>query len=100
MDTGFGEDLIRVLMTRTAVDALRAGRSAPAAAQQAVRHLTDRVRGHGGVILLSYAPGAAGIGLAFNTPRMAFAFATSDDTGGPTVGINPADLPGASAARL
>ena len=63
--------------------------------------LGDRVNGHSGVILLSYAPGAAGIGLAFNTPRMAFAYQTSEDVR-PTVGINQSDLPrpGRTPSRL
>jgi isoaspartyl peptidase/L-asparaginase-like protein (Ntn-hydrolase superfamily) len=88
--------LIRVLFTRTAVDALRAGATPAAAAAAAVHTLSTRVGGRGGIILLDYAtPGAAGIGLAFNTPRMAFAYQTSTDAA-PIVGIDPSDLPSAA----
>ena len=56
-------------------------------------HLTSRVGGYGGVIMLDYAhPGAAGVAVAFNTSRMAFAFQTSEDSG-PVVGLERSDIP-------
>jgi beta-aspartyl-peptidase (threonine type) len=68
--TGIGEDLMRVLMARRAVDHLTGGRHPDEAARAAVQDLGRLVNGRGGVIVLD----AAGrTGFAFNTPRMAVA---------------------------
>jgi len=90
--TGYGEDIVRVLLSRMAVDQLRAGLAAPAAAQAAVDYMAKRVGGTGGLAMLDFTTGSSGVGIAFNTPRMAFAYQTSED-GGPLVGIDPADVP-------
>lgn len=69
--TGHGEDFIRLLLARRALDAIAAGRSAQAAAIEAIRLLDRRVHGDGGLILLD----ARGrVGYARNTPSMAHAF--------------------------
>jgi beta-aspartyl-peptidase (threonine type) len=69
--TGWGEYIMRVLLSKTACDLLL---SLPAdeAARRAVRVLEARVRGLGGVILIDR---HGHYGLAHNTPRMAFAYA-------------------------
>ena len=69
--TGHGEDFIRLLLARRALDAIAMGRSAQAAAIEAIRLLDRRVHGDGGLILLD----ARGrVGYARNTPSMAHAF--------------------------
>jgi beta-aspartyl-peptidase (threonine type) len=72
--TGHGESIMRVTLARFAVDRLRAGMDATAAARAAVDELGTRVRGTGGVILID----ARGhIGMAHNTPGMSWAKAAA-----------------------
>jgi beta-aspartyl-peptidase (threonine type) len=69
--TGHGEDFIRTLLARRALDFLGGGLSAQAAASRAIRLLGERTGGSGGLILLD----AAGrVGYARNTIAMAHAF--------------------------
>jgi L-asparaginase / beta-aspartyl-peptidase len=69
--TGHGEDFIRTLLARRALDFLGGGLSAQAAASRAIRLLGERTDGSGGLILLD----AAGrVGYARNTTAMAHAF--------------------------
>jgi beta-aspartyl-peptidase (threonine type) len=68
--TGIGEDLMRVLMARRAVDHLARDRPPAMACRAAVDDLERLVQGRGGVILLDP---AGRTGFAFNTPRMAVA---------------------------
>ena len=65
--TGWGEPILRVLLAKTAVDALTRGRGADAASRAAVRELA-RISGFGGVILVAR---GGRVAAAFNTPRMA-----------------------------
>jgi beta-aspartyl-peptidase (threonine type) len=68
--TGHGESIIRALMTHFAVERLRAGDSAEAAARAAVAELVARTGGTGGIILVD----AAGrIGHFTATARMPWA---------------------------
>jgi L-asparaginase / beta-aspartyl-peptidase len=69
--TGWGESIMKVLLAKTATDLIGAGRDPMAAARQAIDILARRVGGLGGCILLD---GAGRVGLAFNTPRMAYAY--------------------------
>lgn len=71
--TGHGESIIRVTMTRTVVERLRAGVPAPEAAWGAVDELAARIAGTAGVICVDF---QGRLGLAHNTPRMSFAHAT------------------------
>lgn len=71
--TGLGEAIIRVTLTRHALDLLHHGLSPRAAAEQGVAAL-KRVGGEGGVILVS--PQGA-LAAAFNTERMAHAWVDS-----------------------
>ena len=69
--TGHGEDFIRLLLARRALDFIAAGYSAQAAATAAIRLLDSRVHGSGGLILLD---GEGRVGYARNTPTIAHAF--------------------------
>ncbi|MHA2501514.1 MAG: isoaspartyl peptidase/L-asparaginase family protein [Candidatus Kariarchaeaceae archaeon] len=84
--TGFGEDLIRVLITQRVVTYINVGMSAQKASEAAIGDLGYLVEGLGGVITLD----KSGFGLAFNTPRMAFSVQT--DTFPQFTGIEPEDL--------
>ncbi|MFW9992870.1 MAG: isoaspartyl peptidase/L-asparaginase [Candidatus Odinarchaeota archaeon] len=84
--TGYGEDLIRIIATRQAVDYLRVGLTAQQAADWTVEDLGKKAAGLGGLIVLN----RDGLGLAFNTPRMAFAYQV--DGGKLVAGIDPSDL--------
>lgn len=69
--TGHGEDFIRLVLARRALDYIAAGMSAQAAATAAIRLLDERVHGDGGLILLD---GQGRVGYARNTSSMAHAF--------------------------
>ena len=69
--TGHGEDFIRLLLARRALDYIARGYSAQAAANAAIRLLGKRVGGSGGLILLD---GQGRVGYARNTPTMAHAY--------------------------
>jgi beta-aspartyl-peptidase (threonine type) len=69
--TGWGEAIMKIVMAKTAVDLLRAGRTAQEAAGEAIRILAERTGGTGGLILLDRhgAPGHA-----FSTPHMVYGY--------------------------
>jgi L-asparaginase / beta-aspartyl-peptidase len=69
--TGHGEDFIRLVLARRALDFIADGLSAQAAATACIRLLDQRLNGRGGLILLD-AEGR--VGYARNTPAMAHAF--------------------------
>jgi len=74
--TGWGEAMIRVVMAKTVIDMMEAnGGKAQAAADQGIELLRRKADGYGGVIVLN-ALGECGV--AFNTPRMARAYITSE----------------------
>ncbi len=82
--TGWGEAIMKIVMAKTAVDLLRpavagARHTVPAsphdAAETCVRLLAERAQGRGGLILLDR-DGRPGV--AFNTPRMAYAYMSAD----------------------
>jgi beta-aspartyl-peptidase (threonine type) len=73
--TGWGEPIMKLVLGKWAVDHVAAGDSPQQAAGEAIAYLFNRLGGHGGMILL----GPDGrIGLAHNTPRMAWGIATSE----------------------
>jgi beta-aspartyl-peptidase (threonine type) len=80
--TGWGESIIKVLLAKTATDLIGAGHDPMLAANMAIDVLARRVGGYGGCILLD---GRGRVGLAFNTPRMAYAYRTEE--GAPVVGV-------------
>ena len=72
--TGWGEPIMKLVLGKWAVDRVEAGTSPQAAADAAIVRLYNRLGGHGGIILL----GPDGrIGIAHNTPRMAWAYVTA-----------------------
>ena len=71
--TGWGEPIMKLVLGKWAVDRVEAGATPQQAAEDAIAYLYRRLGGHGGVILL----GPDGrVGLAHNTPRMAWGLAT------------------------
>jgi L-asparaginase / beta-aspartyl-peptidase len=71
--TGWGEPIMKLVLGKWAVDRVAAGASPDEAAHEAINYLFDRLGGHGGIILL----GPDGrVGLAHNTPRMAWGLQT------------------------
>jgi beta-aspartyl-peptidase (threonine type) len=69
--TGHGERFIQLTMARLAADLVGRGLPPPAAAREAMRVLSERVRGEGGLIVV----GPAGEpGFAYNTPLMSRAW--------------------------
>jgi beta-aspartyl-peptidase (threonine type) len=79
--TGWGEPIMKLVLGKWAVDRVAAGAAPEQAASDAIAYLFTRLGGHGGIILL----GPDGrLGLAHNTPRMAWGVATVE---GQKVGI-------------
>jgi len=79
--TGWGEPIMKLVLGKWAVDRVAAGVAPEQAASDAIAYLFKRLGGHGGIILL----GPDGrIGLAHNTPRMAWGIA---EASGMQVGI-------------
>jgi len=73
--TGWGEPIMKLVLGKWAVDRVAAGAEPQQAASDAIAYLYDRLGGHGGAILL----GPDGrIGLAHNTPRMAWGVANRE----------------------
>ncbi len=73
--TGWGEPIMKLVLGKWAVDRVQAGAAPQAAAEAAIAYLHERLGGHGGVILL----GPDGrVGMAHNTPRMAWGLATPE----------------------
>jgi beta-aspartyl-peptidase (threonine type) len=71
--TGWGEPIMKLVLGKWAVDRVAAGASPDEAAQEAIAYLYNRLGGHGGIILL----GPDGrVGMAHNTPRMAWGLQT------------------------
>ena len=80
--TGWGEPIMKLVLGKWAVDRVAAGSSPQVAATAAIDYLYQRLGGHGGIILL----GPDGrIGLAHNTPRMAWGL---HDSTGPKLGTD------------
>ncbi len=79
--TGWGEPIMKLVLGKWAVDRVAAGNSPAEAATAAIAYLYDRLGGHGGIILL----GPDGrVGMAHNTPRMAWGLQTPE---GPRLGV-------------
>jgi beta-aspartyl-peptidase (threonine type) len=75
--TGWGEPIMKLVLGKWAVDRVQSGASPQQAATDAITYLHSRLGGHGGIILL----GPDGeIGIAHNTPRMAWGLATAQGT--------------------
>ncbi|MEK6607661.1 MAG: isoaspartyl peptidase/L-asparaginase [Myxococcota bacterium] len=70
--TGHGESIMRALLAREAIDRLRAGADATAAARAAIGELAARTRGRAGLIVVDT---NGSVGMAHNTSGMSFAVA-------------------------
>lgn len=68
--TGWGEPLMRIVASKTACDFLRQGMDAQEAAEALIELLYRRVGGYGGIIIVDR---NGRIGMAHNTPHMAYA---------------------------
>jgi L-asparaginase / beta-aspartyl-peptidase len=73
--TGWGEPIMKLVLGKWAVDRVASGASPQQASTAAIDYLFTRLGGHGGIILLG--PDGS-IGIAHNTPRMAWGIATAD----------------------
>jgi beta-aspartyl-peptidase (threonine type) len=71
--TGWGEPIMKLVLAKWTADRIAAGNLPEWAAQEAMNYLKQRVNGHGGIIVLDR---EGHIGIAHNTPRMAFAYKT------------------------
>lgn len=71
--TGWGEPIMKLVLAKWTADRIAAGNLPEWAAQEAMNYLKQRVNGHGGIIVLNP---EGHIGIAHNTPRMAWAFRT------------------------
>ena len=74
--TGWGEPIMKLVLAKWAADRVAAGNLPEWAAAEAINYLQSRVSGHGGIILLD---SRGRIGIAHNTPRMAWAFKTGNE---------------------
>ncbi len=74
--TGYGEALMRVVISKRVCDLVGSGLSAAAACQAAIRLLEERTGGDGGLIAID---ARGGVGWAFNTEGMAYAYAVGDN---------------------
>jgi beta-aspartyl-peptidase (threonine type) len=72
--TGWGEPIMKLVLAKWAADRVESGSHPEWAAKEAMNYLKQRVRGHGGIILLD---SQGRFGIAHNTPRMAWAFRTT-----------------------
>jgi len=85
--TGWGEGILRVVMTKTALDRVRAGDDLQQAAAHALADLRA-IGGKGGLILVDPRGNAAAV---FTTPRMARGVAT--EAHGPFAAVEPRERP-------
>ncbi|HUD56824.1 MAG TPA: isoaspartyl peptidase/L-asparaginase [Terracidiphilus sp.] len=71
--TGWGEPIMKLVLAKWTADRVSAGNLPEWAAQEAMTYLKQRLNGHGGIIVLNP---EGHIGIAHNTPRMAWAYKT------------------------
>lgn len=69
--TGHGEKIMRVTLAKTIIGLMEQGLSAQKAAEAGIDILWNRVHGRGGVIVIDK---SGNVGVAYNTPRMAYAY--------------------------
>ena len=73
--TGWGEPIMKLVLAKRAADRVREGRTPETASNESITYLKTRLNGHGGMILLDR---QGRIGIAHNTPRMAWAYKNID----------------------
>jgi beta-aspartyl-peptidase (threonine type) len=78
--TGWGEPIMKLVLAKWTADRIAAGNMPEWSAKEAMNYLKQRLNGHGGIIILNR---LGQIGIAHNTPRMAWAYKTvqSQDAG-------------------
>lgn len=76
--TGWGEPMMKLVLSKWAADRVEMGEAPQQVAEEAIQRLYKRLNGHGGIILLD-AQGR--VGLAHNTPRMAWAWRRASGQG-------------------
>jgi L-asparaginase / beta-aspartyl-peptidase len=69
--TGWGEPMMKLVLSKWAADRVELGDAPQQVAEAAIERLFKRLKGHGGIILLDT---QGRMGLAHNTPRMAWAW--------------------------
>jgi beta-aspartyl-peptidase (threonine type) len=72
--TGWGEPIMKLVLAKWTADRVAAGNLPEWAALEAMNYLKQRLNGHGGIIMLN---GQGQVGIAHNTPRMAWACKTA-----------------------
>jgi beta-aspartyl-peptidase (threonine type) len=75
--TGWGEPMIKLVLSKWTADRVEQGTVPQEAAQRALYYLKSRLNGHGGIILLD---SRGRVGIAHNTPRMAWAMTSPTQT--------------------
>ncbi len=75
--TGWGEPIMKLVLAKWAADRVASGNLPQWVAEEAMNYLKERVNGHGGIILLD---SKGHIGVAHNTPRMAWARRSAEKT--------------------
>jgi beta-aspartyl-peptidase (threonine type) len=68
--TGWGEPMMKLVLSKWTADRIEQGLVPQEAAQRALFYLKSRLKGHGGIIVLDV---RSRVGIAHNTPRMAWA---------------------------
>jgi beta-aspartyl-peptidase (threonine type) len=75
--TGWGEPMMKLVLSKWTADRVEQGLVPQEAAQRALYYLKARLNGHGGIILLDR---NGRVGIAHNTPRMAWAMVSPAST--------------------
>jgi L-asparaginase / beta-aspartyl-peptidase len=73
--TGWGEPIMKLVLAKWAADRVRTGGAPDLVATEAMSYLQQRLKGHGGIILLDQ---RGRFGIAHNTPRMAWAYRSTE----------------------
>ncbi len=73
--TGWGEPIMKLVLGKWAVDQVQGGATPQEAATDAIAYLYTRLEGYGGIILMDR---RGRVGLAHNTPGMAWGLAAAD----------------------
>ncbi len=75
--TGWGEPMMKLVLSKWAADRVEEGLAPQEAAQRALYYLKKRLNGHGGMIMVDT---RGRIGIAHNTPRMAWSLTTTEES--------------------
>ena len=73
--TGWGEPIMKLVLGKWAADRVQGGATPQEAGVDAIQYLFNRLGGHGGIILMDT---QGRVGMAHNTPAMAWALAAPD----------------------